>query len=72
MLALQFHVEMTAAMVEEWADLYRKELAHSDASIQSHDAMLSDMETRVANLQAVADIIYGRWLAMATTKTPII
>ena len=66
MLALQFHVEMTASMVREWAELYRKELANPGAGIQSHDAMLSDLEAHTNKLQAVADVIYGRWLSMAT------
>jgi len=68
MLALQFHVEMTAAMVEEWANLYRKELANPGAGIQSHEAMLTDVETRITALQAVADVIYGRWLSMASQQ----
>ena len=66
MLALQFHVEMTASMVREWVELYRKELANPGAGIQSHDAMLSDLEAHTNKLQAVADVIYGRWLSMAT------
>ena len=72
MLALQFHVEMTEPMVKEWADLYRKELANPDSSIQSYDAMLSDLAIRVKKLQAVADVIYNRWLATATDNTPFI
>ena len=66
MLALQFHVEMTASMVKEWADLYRKELANPGAGIQSSDAMISDLEGHIDKLQEVADTIYGRWLSMAT------
>ena len=46
-LALQFHVEMTEAMVKEWANLYREELANPSASIQSHDAMISDLDLHV-------------------------
>ena len=53
-------------MVREWAELYRKELANPGAGIQSHDAMLSDLEAHTNKLQAVADVIYGRWLSMAT------
>jgi GMP synthase-like glutamine amidotransferase len=69
MLALQFHVEMTADMVKEWAALYRQELTHPSASVQSHDAMLSALDARIKRLQAVADAIYDRWLAMAATTS---
>jgi GMP synthase-like glutamine amidotransferase len=72
MLALQFHLEMTDHMVKEWANLYRRELANPSASIQSHDAMLSDLETRIKMLQAIADVIYDRWLPTATENTPFI
>ena len=72
MLALQFHVEMTAQMVTEWAKLYRRELANPSASIQSHDAMISDLDNRTRTLNAVADAIYDRWLSMTTENTPFI
>ena len=71
-LALQFHVEMTDNMVKEWAGLYRKELANPSASIQSYEEMLSDLEMRAKMLQAVADVIYDRWLPTATEKMPFI
>ncbi len=70
MLALQFHVEMTEQMVTEWAMLYRKELANPSASIQSHDAMTSNLKVRTKRLHAIADAIYDRWLSMATGNTP--
>jgi len=66
MLALQFHVEMAADMVKEWATLYRQELANTSASVQSYDSMLSALELRTKHLQAVADVIYDRWLALVT------
>ena len=72
MLALQFHVEMTAQMVTEWAKLYHRELVNPSASIQSHDTMTSDLDNRTRMLNAVADAIYDRWLPMATENTPFI
>jgi GMP synthase-like glutamine amidotransferase len=70
MLALQFHVEMTEQMVAEWANLYRKELANPGASIQSHDAMTSNLKIRTKRLHAIADALYDRWLAMTTENAP--
>lgn len=66
MLALQFHVEMTADMVKEWAALYRQELANPSAGVQSYDAMISALDMRIKHLQAVADVIYDQWLTMVT------
>jgi len=68
MLALQFHVEMTAAMVQEWSDLYREQLAEPSPSVQSHQAMTAHLEERAARLNAIADALYGRWLALVTNK----
>jgi len=62
MLALQFHVEMTVDMVNEWADVHDKELAHPSASVQSRDAMIRDLPQRIRRLQSVADVLYGYWL----------
>ena len=71
MLALQFHVEMTADMVAEWADLYHEQLAHPGDGVQSYEAMTTGMEQRAACLNAVADILYGRWLALVTDRRSI-
>ena len=71
MLALQFHVEMTAQMVTEWAKLYHRQLANPSGSIQSHDAMTTKLEMRIKMLNVVADAIYDRWLAMATENMPL-
>ena len=61
-LALQCHVEMTAPMVSEWASLYAHELSEPSASLQSAEQMTTDLESRVSDMQAVADKLYRRWL----------
>ena len=61
-LALQCHVEMTAPMVSEWASLYADELREPSASLQSAEQITTDLETRVSDMQAVADRLYQRWL----------
>lgn len=61
-LALQCHIEMTAAMVVEWADLYRDELKHPSASIQSAQELVRDVEQRTQSLQQIARVLYQRWL----------
>lgn len=61
-LGLQFHVEMQAELVREWirrnpADLERRcEHAH-DA-----DAILRDLDRRIAGLQTLARSLFDNWL----------
>lgn len=71
MLALQFHVEMTADMVAEWADRYRDQLAKPGGSVQSYGAMTMDAEQRAARLNAVADTLYEHWLELVTDESRI-
>ena len=66
MLALQCHVEMTAAMVKEWADLYRDQLAESDGGVQSYDLITAALAPRAARLNAIADRLYDTWLGRVT------
>jgi GMP synthase-like glutamine amidotransferase len=68
MLALQFHVEMTAEMVKKWADLNRQELANTSSSVQSYESVINEADKRTARLNAVAEILYGRWLALVLNK----
>lgn len=69
-LALQFHVEMTAELVREWVQRYAEELAasvHSPA-VQTPEAILEDLDRRVAALHGVADVLYDRWLAAVVER----
>ena len=61
-LAFQCHVEMTSAMVLEWARVSADELAPVCATVQDPQTMSADLDARVQRLQAVADIFYGRWI----------
>ncbi len=61
-LALQCHVEITADMVREWADLYQGELAHPTDTIQSREDMVLNLDKKIEDLQKVADALYWRWL----------
>jgi len=61
-LAMQCHVEMTEAMVRQWAQAYGQELVDDVPSIQSASVMESNLEGRVEHLQKIAEKIYDRWL----------
>ncbi|OGI44882.1 MAG: glutamine amidotransferase [Candidatus Muproteobacteria bacterium RBG_16_64_11] len=61
-LAFQCHVEMTADMVREWARLGSAEVAHTCATVQDPASMTAGLDERVKHLQAIADVLYDRWL----------
>lgn len=63
-LALQCHVEMTSELIRSWAQSGAREIErHRGASVQSAEAMLEDVASKVARLNAVADCLYDRWSA---------
>lgn len=66
-LALQCHVEVTGAMVREWARRYAADLRNpptdSQPGVQSADEFLADLPSRIAALHGVADRIYEAWCA---------
>ncbi|MDH4275619.1 MAG: type 1 glutamine amidotransferase [Gammaproteobacteria bacterium] len=61
MLAMQCHIEVTAAMVREWAMLGAQSL-QPGPTIQSAATMLEDVAGRSARLHHIADALYTRWL----------
>lgn len=61
-LALQCHVEMTLEMVREWVNRFKDELPPYSETVQSPGIMLQDVETKILEMQAVADRLYERWL----------
>lgn len=63
-LALQCHVEMTADMVRDWCAAGMQELASEtgNAAVQRADEMQRDLPQRINKLNAVAHMIYGRWI----------
>lgn len=68
LLAFQCHVEMTAPMVREWADLGRESLAKPSASVQSYEAIVAAAEERARNLQTIAEAFYLPWLARVRAR----
>ncbi|MBI3546358.1 MAG: type 1 glutamine amidotransferase, partial [Gammaproteobacteria bacterium] len=62
-LAFQCHIEMTAAMVHEWARVGAHEIAPVCATVQNPQTMLIDLDARIQGLQTIADTFYDRWAA---------
>lgn len=69
-LALQFHVEMTEAMVNDWARLNVQDLTHSSSTVQTPAQLRENLESRVALLNRIADQLYARWLAPLLGQVP--
>jgi len=61
-LALQCHVEMKINMVQEWIEFYENELPEPSSSVQSRKQMLENLQERIQNSKAVADVLYAQWL----------
>lgn len=63
-LALQCHVEMTPAMIEAWCEAGAQEIAGAASpAVESAADILAQTPARLGPMQAVADRLYGRWIA---------
>lgn len=63
--AMQCHVEMTEELIATWCKDWGREVASLAArvpSVQTPEEMLDHVATRTAELNAVADRIYGEWI----------
>lgn len=63
-LAFQCHIEMTAAMVRSWSEAGAQEIKEAAMSpgVQQLAELLTNIEARVAALQAVARPVYEKWI----------
>jgi hypothetical protein len=64
-IGMQFHVEMTSALIETWCRVWSKKiekLAQFTPSVQTQDEMLDRVEEKVRALNVVADRIYAQWI----------
>ena len=64
-LALQCHVEMTEAMIREWCNVGKDEIAAASGSpgVQTVAAMQAQMADKLPQLHAAARQLYQRWVA---------
>lgn len=63
-LALQFHVEMTEAMVKEWTARNLDDLADPSPTVQTPAQLQANLSARIKALNNIADQLYRRWLAL--------
>ena len=63
-LALQCHVEMTPAMIQEWCEVGADEIASANSpAVQPADIILAETSDKLPAMTQVADQLYARWLA---------
>jgi GMP synthase-like glutamine amidotransferase len=68
-LALQCHIEMTEAMIREWCAVGADEIANANSpAVQNPDAILGHMAANMPAMRAVADQLYGHWVARLTVS----
>jgi len=67
-LAMQFHIEMTPALIRRWADdptaaqeIDEEAARNGTGSVQSAAQMVADLETRTARMARIAERLYQRW-----------
>lgn len=61
-LALQFHVEVTEKLIQEWVVFYSEDLANPSASVQSGNEIMDQLNSRIANVNRIAESLYNVWI----------
>jgi GMP synthase-like glutamine amidotransferase len=67
-LGMQFHLEMTRKMVENWIERYGSDLLLDSDCSQSAEAILTSIDQRIEALHRISDLIYGRWVARVLAR----
>ena len=61
-IAMQCHIEMNEALVRDWATK-NTDLPPPTDTIQTREAMVTDLDQKLASLQVVADKLFNHWAA---------
>jgi GMP synthase-like glutamine amidotransferase len=67
-LGMQFHLEMTREMVENWIERYGSDLLLDSVCSQSAGAILTCIDQRIAELHKISDMIYGKWVERVVAR----
>jgi GMP synthase-like glutamine amidotransferase len=71
MLAMQFHLEMTPESISGLVERYPGDLEVVSDCVQSAETITTDLATRTRRLYRIADVVFGRWVAMIKDNTSI-
>jgi GMP synthase-like glutamine amidotransferase len=63
-LGMQFHIEMTRALVDNWVETTASEIeaACGIASVQTAAQIAADLQARLAGLERLSGRIYAKWI----------
>jgi len=62
-VGMQCHVEMTPELIRSWCEDWEKErVPKATPSVQTPQQMFERLEERVRSLNAIAAVIYSRWI----------
>jgi GMP synthase-like glutamine amidotransferase len=67
-LGMQFHLEMTREMIENWIERYGSDLLLDSACSQTAEAILTAIDQRIEALHEVSDMIYSRWVERVVAR----
>ncbi len=62
-LAMQFHLEISADIVRSLARQFAGDLEDQSSCVQQAGELCSQLDERVERLHSMADLIYAKWLA---------
>jgi len=62
MLAMQFHLEITADTVRNLTQQFANDINKSSDCVQQADELCSKLDERITHLHDIADSIYSNWL----------
>lgn len=69
-LALQCHVEMTVAMIDEWCAIGAQEIEASNSPyVQATSVIAAQTQQNLPNLHKIATHLYTKWLAGALNSS---
>lgn len=61
-LALQFHLEITAESIRTIVERYPGDLEKVSECVQSGMVITAELGARTRDLYRIADVVFGRWL----------
>lgn len=61
-IAMQFHLEITTEMIEQWVHLFKSDLEQGHPCVQNSHEIISNLEKKIDALHHCADIFYGKWI----------
>lgn len=71
MLAMQFHLEMTPESITGLVARYPGDLEPVSDCVQSAATITTDLAERTQRLYRIADVVFGRWVAMVADKRSV-